>query len=102
MHEEKKLKAPSLNDLQCLYYGLGDKAGGEINIDGGVAGDSMLPYEETKPEFFSAEKRVLWGCPSPINGDGTGNLDDLSSIGGSRNNVSFGPSWHSIVDSPLM
>lgn len=92
-----------MNNVQGLYYGLGDAAiQGMIEADGGlVSGELMLPPGETKPDFCSSESKVLWGCPWPITGDRISDSGDLSSIGGSWNNVGLS-SWHSLLNSPLM
>lgn len=90
------------SNMQGLYFGLGDGATGEANTGGAINGESMLPYEEVKPDICSGENRILWGCQWPLNGDGMYNLGDLGSIGGSRNNVGFSSSLHSLVNSPLM
>ncbi|OWM84158.1 hypothetical protein CDL15_Pgr028150 [Punica granatum] len=101
-HHQGFLEAPGMNNLQGLYYGLGDGAIGEVHSDGGVSGESILPFEETKQDYCSGENKVLLGCPWPTNGDGVSNLGDLSSMRGSLNSLGFGSSWHSLLNSPLM
>ncbi|WRX32509.1 zinc finger protein [Theobroma cacao] len=108
------------NHFQNFYYGFGNENMGEVDNGGGsvgVSGEMMLPYSEEmsniatttavtvttmKQELCNgreSENRVLWGLPWQLNGDGN-NMGDLDSGRESWNGLN--PTWHGLLNSPLM
>ncbi|KAI4322221.1 hypothetical protein L6164_021932 [Bauhinia variegata] len=108
------------NNLQNLYYGYANGDLGEVdngNACGvGVSGEMISPYDQEmsnattqavtvttmKQELCNAreqsENKVLWGFPWQLNGDT--NMGELDSVRASWNG--FTPSWHGLLNSPLM
>ncbi|KAG6631666.1 hypothetical protein I3843_13G091600 [Carya illinoinensis] len=112
----------SQNIFPNFYYGYSDNVNmGEADNGGtggvvGVNGEMALPYEEMsnaetttavtvttmKQEFCNGrenENRVLWGFPWQLNGNGS--MADLDSGRESWNNGAT-PSWHGLINSPLL
>lgn len=109
------------NNVQNLYYGYGNGDMGEVENGVGVSGDMMLPYDQElsstiattqavtvttmKQELCSGreqnESKVLWGFPWQLNnGDHTHMGGELDS--GRANWNGLTPSWHGLLNSPLM
>lgn len=110
------------NNLQNMYYVYGNGDMGEVVDNGnscgvGVNGDVMLPYDQEmsnaatqavrvstmKQELCSGreqsdQSKVLGGFPWQLNGDT--NMGEVDSGRASWNG--FTPSWHGLLQSPLM
>jgi len=109
----------SHNNFQNMYYGYGNgNMGGEVDNGGvGVSGEMVMPYEDhqmsnatttavtvttMKQELCNGrenDNRVLWGFPWQLN-NGDGNMGDIDSGRESWNGLA--PSWHGLLNSPLM
>ncbi|KAH7542575.1 hypothetical protein FEM48_Zijuj02G0088500 [Ziziphus jujuba var. spinosa] len=114
----------SQNHYQNLYYGFGNGNIGEVeNGGGGVSSEMGLhPYEEISSNAATTtavtvttmkqelchgrdnENRILWGFPWQMNNNGGdhhgNNLGDFDTGRESWNGMT--PSWHGLLNSPLM
>ncbi|KAI9076202.1 hypothetical protein K1719_041900 [Acacia pycnantha] len=123
------LETQSSSNLQNLYYGYGNGDLGEVdngsnsnNACGitGVSGEMMLPFDQEtsnpttqavtvttmKQEICNNGReqgdtnKVLWGLPWQLN-NGDTNISEIDSGRANWNSLTS-PSWHGLLNSPLM
>lgn len=105
------LEAPQNTGFQNLYYGMEN---GIMGMSGSqeIGGFPYEGFNTVKQEVCNGETKsssVLWGFPWQQNGDGNmaefdhqGNTSSSSNSRLGWNGIGSSPSWHGLLNSPLM